>query len=97
MIEAMTSRCPVIPSDIPPHCEVADGADFIPLIVPGDVDGFAHGIQRYRDISPEQRHEIGWRCRDHATERFALLMMPAGADSVHRELPRLAGTANPRW
>ena len=94
-MEAMESRCPLIPSNILPHREVADGADFIPLIAPGDVDGFAHEIQRYRDISPEQWHEIGWRCRDRATERFALLIMPAGTDSVYRELPRLADTATP--
>ena len=92
VMEAMASRCPVILSDIPPHREVADGADFIPLIAPGDVAGFAREIQRYRDMSPEERLEIGRRCRDHVTARFALPIMHAGIEAVYRELPRLADT-----
>lgn len=96
VMEAMAARCPMILSDIPPHREVADGADFIPLIAPSDVAGFASEIQRYREMSRDERLEIGRRCRDHVTDRFALPIMHAGTDSVYRELPRLAETATPR-
>ena len=92
VMDAMAARCPVILSDIPPHRELVDGADFIPLIAPGDVAGFAREIQRYRDMSPEERLEIGRRCRDHVTARFALPIMHAGIEAVYRELPRLADT-----
>ena len=90
VMEAMASRCPVILSDIPPHREVADGADFIPLISPGNVAGFGREIQRYRAMLPGERLEIGRRCRDHVTERFALPIMHAGTEAVYRELSRLA-------
>lgn len=93
VMEAMAARCPVILSDIPPHREVADGADFIPLVSPGDVAGFAREIQRFRDRLPEERLEIGRRCREHVTARFALPIMHAGTEAVYRELPRLADSA----
>ena len=90
VMEAMAARCPVILSDIPPHRELVDGADFIPLIAPGDVAGFAREIQRYRDMSLEERLEIGRRCRNHVVARFALPIMHAGIEAVYRELPRFA-------
>ena len=95
VIEAMAAGCPVILSDIPPHRELADGADFIPLVAPGDIEGFAHEITRFRDLSPEDRLEIGHRCRDHVTARFTLPIMHAGVEAVYRELPGLAGTMVP--
>ena len=32
VLEAMAARCPVVLSDIPPHREIAEGVDFIPLV-----------------------------------------------------------------
>ena len=89
-MEAMAARCPVILSDIPPHRELVDGADFIPLIAPGDVAEFAREIHRFREMLVEERLEIGRRCRNHVVARFALPIMHAGIEAVYRELPRFA-------
>lgn len=90
VIEAMAAECPVILSDIPPHREVADGAEFVPLVRPDDPAGFAREIERFRDMRPEDRREIGRRCRDHVAARFTLPIMHAGTEAVYRELPHLA-------
>ncbi|MCH8877481.1 MAG: glycosyltransferase family 4 protein [Chloroflexi bacterium] len=90
VMEAMAARCPVILSDIPPHRELVDGADFIPLIAPGDVAEFAREIHRFREMLVEERLEIGRRCRNHVVARFALPIMHAGIEAVYRELPRFA-------
>jgi glycosyltransferase involved in cell wall biosynthesis len=94
VMEAMASRCPVILSDIPPHRELADGADFIRLIPRGDIEGFAREIRSLRRTPPEERLEIGRRCREHVTARFALPIMHAGYETVYRELVR-PGDATP--
>jgi glycosyltransferase involved in cell wall biosynthesis len=92
VIEAMASGCPVILSDIPPHWEVLGGADFVPLIAPGDILGFAEGIRRFRSMRDEERRELGHRCRDHVVSRFTLPVMHARIDAVYRELPTLSDT-----
>lgn len=86
VLEAMAAGCPVILSDIPPHREVADGADFIPFVAPGDVEGFAVELKRFHEMSPEERHEIGRRCRTHMADRFTLPIMRAGTEAVYREV-----------
>ena len=91
VMEAMAAGCPVILSNIPPHRELADGADFIPLIAPGDGEGFAREIRRFRHMAPEERLDLGRRCRDHVTTRFSLPIMHAGYEAVYRELPQPAG------
>jgi glycosyltransferase involved in cell wall biosynthesis len=95
VLEAMAAGCPVILSEIPPHRELADGADFIPFVEPGDVDGFAAEIRRYREMSPEERREIGRRCRDHMAARFTLPIMRAATEAVYRELAPSAGGVAP--
>lgn len=87
-MEAMASGCPVILSDIPPHRELIDGVDFIPLIRPGDVDGFAREIRRFRHMPAGERLELGRRGRQHVTTRFALPIMH---ESYEAEYRRLAG------
>lgn len=92
VIEAMAARCPVILSDIPPHRELADGADFVPLIALGDVEGFRQAIERFRGMSPAEARELGARCRDHVVSRYSLPIMHAGIESAYRSLPQPAGT-----
>lgn len=86
VIEAMACRRPVILSDIPPHREIAAGADFIPLVPPDDVAGFAREIERLRRMSPAERASIGERCRAIVQERFSLDAMHRGYDAVYGQV-----------
>jgi glycosyltransferase involved in cell wall biosynthesis len=88
VMEAMASRCPVILSDIPQHRELLEGSDFVPLVPPGDVEGFAREIRRFRHMTPDERMELGRRCRDHVTARFALPIMQEGYEEVYRDVAR---------
>jgi len=88
VLEAMACRCPVILSDIPPHREIADGVDFIPLIAPNDADGFAREIKRIKDMSHSERVELGEKCRKLIEERFSLATMHEGYAKVYREIIR---------
>ncbi len=86
VIEAMATRCPVILSDIAPHRELADGAQFIPLIALGDTDGFAREIQRFRGMPQDEIRELGQLSRDHVIARYSLPIMHAGIDAVYKAL-----------
>jgi glycosyltransferase involved in cell wall biosynthesis len=86
VIEAMATGCPVVLSDIPPHREVAEGLDFVPFVRPGDVDGFAREIERFRGMSPEARRALGLKGQALVRDRFSLETMHAGLESVYREL-----------
>ena len=86
VIEAMAAGCPVVLSDIPPHREVADGVEFIPLVRLGDSTGFAREIDRFRSMSPEARTAVGLQGQALARARFGLATMHAGYDKVYREL-----------
>jgi glycosyltransferase involved in cell wall biosynthesis len=90
VLEAMAAGCPVILSDIPPHRELAEDADFIPFVRPGDVEGFAMQIRRHRAMSSDKRREIGRRCRAHVSERFTLPIMRTATDAVYLETARPA-------
>jgi glycosyltransferase involved in cell wall biosynthesis len=85
VVEAMAAGCPVVLSDIAPHREVVDGADFVPLVPPGDVDGFARELRRFRSMPEDERREIGRRAREHVEARFTLPIMHAGIAAVYRE------------
>lgn len=93
VIEAMAAGCPVILSDIPPHRELADGADFIPLVPVRDTEGFDREIRRFRDMTTEQRRDLGHRSREHVIARFTLPMMHEGTTAVYRTLPGVATTS----
>lgn len=86
VLEAMTCRCPVLLSDIPPHREIADGADFVPLIQPDDVAGFAQEIKRFRQMSSSERVEIAEKCRELVEERFSLTAMHKGYEKVYSQV-----------
>lgn len=83
VLEAMACRCPVILSDIPPHREIAEGVDFIPLLDPDDVPGFAREINRFRLMSPSERTGIGEKCRDLVVTQFSLSEMYDGYQEVY--------------
>ena len=85
VLEAMAAGCPVILSDIPPHRELGEDAGFIPFVPPGDVEGFAREIRRYRAMSSDERREIGRRCRAHVRARFTLPIMRTATDAVYLE------------
>lgn len=86
VLEAMACRLPVVLSDIPPHREIAEGVDFIPLIECDDVDGFAREIERFRSMPAPVRAEIGAKCRMHVEERFDLAKMHAGYAEIYGEV-----------
>jgi glycosyltransferase involved in cell wall biosynthesis len=86
VLEAMACRCPVLLSDIAPHREIVDGADFVPLVHPDDVVGFAQEIKRFRQMSPSERVEIGEKCRGLVEERFSLSAMHKGYEEVYAQV-----------
>ena len=86
VIEAMAAGCPVVLSDIPHHREVADGADFVPFVRIGDVDGFAREIERFRRMPPDERRTIGVEGKKLVSGRFGLPAMHAGYEKVYREI-----------
>jgi glycosyltransferase involved in cell wall biosynthesis len=88
VMEAMACGCPVLLSDIPPHRELADEVDFIPLIPPHDVEGFAREIKKYREMPAAERQAIGQKCRKLVEERFSLSAMHAGYSEVYSQLVR---------
>lgn len=75
VLEAMACRSPVLLSDIPPHREIADGMDFIPLVKPDDVDGFTREIKKFQEMSILERKEIGQKCREIIEEKFTIETM----------------------
>ena len=95
VLEAMACRCPVLLSDIPPHREIADGADYIPLVQPDDVAAFAQEIDRFGRMSLFERAEIGEKCRQLVKERFNLPMMLKEYEKVYAQL--MGDDANLSW
>ncbi|MDX1475685.1 MAG: glycosyltransferase family 4 protein, partial [Reinekea sp.] len=86
VLEAMACRRPVLLSDIPPHREIAKGIDFIPLIKPDDVAGFAREIKRFREMSTSERAAIGQKCRTLVEERFSLPIMHADYADIYAQI-----------
>ena len=83
VLEAMACRCPVLLSDIPPHREIVGAADFIPLVHPNDIDGFAHEITRFRQMSASRRAHIGEQCRKLVEAHFSLTAMHQRYEEVY--------------
>lgn len=86
VLEALACSCPVLLSDIPPHREIAESVDFIPLVKPGDVSGFAREIKRLREMSASERSMIGQQCRKLVEKRFSLDAMHAGYEEVYTQI-----------
>ncbi len=92
VLEAMACGVPVILSDIPPHREIAQGVDFIPLVAPGEGEGFAQELRRFRDLPPDVRASIGRRCREIVEQRFSLWAMHRSYDRVYAAIERREGS-----
>jgi glycosyltransferase involved in cell wall biosynthesis len=88
VLEAMACRLPVVLSDIPPHREVVDGLDVVPLVPAGDVEAFAQELQRFARMEGTERAAIGELCRRHVEERFSLAAMHAGYARAYAEAMR---------
>ncbi len=86
VLEAMACRSPVLLSDIPPHREIAEGVDFIPLIKPDDVDGLAREFKKFNEMSGLERKAIGQKCREIIAERFSLLAMHDGYAEIYAQI-----------
>lgn len=85
VLEAMACGCPVLLSDIPPHREIAEGVDYIPLVDPDDEAGFGREIERFREMSASERSTIGRKCRALVEERFSMTAMHDGYRDVYAE------------
>ena len=92
VIEAMACGTPAVLSDIPPHREIAEGIDFVPLLDPDDIAGFVREIGRFRRMARAARQELGRRCRQLIEERFGLRRMHERLAAVYAELPRTVVT-----
>ena len=86
VLEAMACGRPVVLSDIPPHREIAEGVDFIPLVQPDDVAGCAREIKKFREMPVSERTTIGQRGRKLVEERFSLTAMHAGYGKVYAQI-----------
>jgi len=86
VLEALACGVPVVLSDIPPHREIADGVDFVPLVPPGDVPGFAAAIREAKTMSPADRAEVGARGRSLVERRFGLRVMHESYERVYRSV-----------
>ena len=86
VMEAMACGRPVVLSDIPPHREIAEGVDFIPLLKPDDVIGFAQEIKKFREMSASERAVIGQKCRKLIEDRFSLPIMHAGYQEIYTQI-----------
>lgn len=86
VLEAMACGCPVILSDIPPHREIAEGVDVIPLIKPDDAAAFTREIRKFREMSVSERAAIGQECRKLVEERFSLSAMHRGYNEIYARI-----------
>ena len=86
VLEAMACRCPVLLSDIPPHREIAEGVDFIPLVNPDDTAGFAREIRKFKEMPASERAWVGQKNRRIVEERFSLPAMHTGYENVYDEV-----------
>ena len=86
VLEAMACHRPVILSDIPPHREIVTDVDFIPLIEPNDVVGFANAIKKFQKMTLAERTEIGEKCRKIVEDRFSLPAMHAGYARIYSQI-----------
>ena len=88
VLEAMACGVPVVLSDIEAHREIVRGADFVPLVPPGDVGALAREIARFQRASGAERAAVGAKCRALVEERFGVATMGRSYERIYRELAR---------
>jgi glycosyltransferase involved in cell wall biosynthesis len=88
VLEAMACARPVVLSDIPPHREIAERAPFLRLVPTEDVDAFARELGRLRDMSADERRELGQRCRAAVRTGFGLEAMHRAYVPVYTDVIR---------
>jgi glycosyltransferase involved in cell wall biosynthesis len=86
VLEAMANSCPVILSDIPPHREIAEFLDFIPLLDPNNIKEFSEEILKYSKMLPRKRKEMGKKCRKLVEKRFSLNIMLKKYEELYSRL-----------
>ena len=89
VMEAMACSVPVILSDIPPHREFQADPALVPLVEPGNVEGFARELARLRSMSRDERAVIGRECRYLVATRFSLENMNQGYEAIYRGTSRV--------
>lgn len=85
-MEAMACSVPVILSDIPPHREFRADPQIVPLVPPGDVEGFTGELERLRNMTAADRAEVGRRGRELVEREFGLEQMSRGYQSLYDEI-----------
>jgi glycosyltransferase involved in cell wall biosynthesis len=91
VLEAMACGRPVVLSDIPPHREIARGADFVPLVRADDAEAFAQQLRRYRAMPADERAAIGRACRRLVEDRYGITAMHASLNTVYRRVAATLG------
>lgn len=86
VLEAMACGCPIILSDIAPHREIVDQADFIPLFQPGDYDSLTEEIRAFHAMTPSERQRVGQSCKKLVEERFSLRAMHRAYENLYVDL-----------
>lgn len=86
VMEAMACGLPVLLSDIPPHREIAEGVDFIPLVKTQDAGGFAREINRFEAMSREERQAVGRKCRKLVQDKFSMTAMHARYAEIYSQV-----------
>jgi glycosyltransferase involved in cell wall biosynthesis len=90
-LEALACECPSVLTDIPPHREIAAGADGVTLIPPGEPSRLALALERILDLPPDESAELGRAGRVHVQERFGIAAMQAAYSGVYSHLLGVAG------
>ncbi len=85
-LEAMACGCPVVLSDISPHRQIARDANFIRLVPPDDVAGFAQQLDRFAMMSAAERQQIGQQGRELVQRMFSMQAMHDGYSQLYYEL-----------
>jgi glycosyltransferase involved in cell wall biosynthesis len=86
VMEAMVAGLPVLLSDIPPHREIAEGVDFIPLVKPQDAGEFARQLGRFEAKGYEERLAIGRMCRKLVQDKFSMTAMHARYAEIYSQV-----------